>query len=133
MKTRFLFMSLGILFLLSACKTESFEETQTDFQKELTNLSTKKFELFSTTRSNTSEFNTTVYRELIEYAIELSKQYNVAEKLRSSGYYKDTDGISEDLDFYEALRFIETNSTPEFYTLVSEIIYEGNLSTMILS
>ncbi len=85
----------------------------------------KKIELFSTTRSDTSEFNATVYRELIEYAIELSKRYNIAETLRSSGYYKNADGIPEDLDFYEALRFIETNSTPEFYTLASEIIYEG--------
>lgn len=43
MKTRFLpLLSLGIFLLLPACKTESFEETQTDFQKELTSLSTKK-------------------------------------------------------------------------------------------
>ncbi len=66
-----------------------------------------------------------VFNDMISYAVELSERYNLPEIVANSGFYSTP--IDESLlhaDFYEILHYFESNSTPEFYRYITNMLVD---------
>lgn len=71
--------------------------------------------------------NVEAFTEMIEYTVELSQKYGLAEEIEASGYYSTVDESLVGMDIYETMRYFEANSTPEFYGFMSSIVVDGKI------
>jgi hypothetical protein len=128
MKTKLLLLVVCLLFVFSCDTKEAKQES--DFVKDLLELSEINFNLFISTRSEDSVVNEDELNWMLDLAGNMSAKYGLVDEIGASDYYEYIREFNPSKEEFgamsaeEIIKLLEMNATPQCVSLLMEIVEE---------